>query len=63
MQVFAPGTEYSPQVYRSPSTGRCTVVVLQKAEREHGRVGNATAVDRLPDDAAPDVARPRGAQP
>ncbi len=56
VQAFAPGTEYSPQAYRSPRTGRCTVVVLQKAELEHGRVGNATAADRLADDATPDVA-------
>lgn len=56
VQVFAPGTEYSPQVYRSPSTGRSTVVVLQKAALEHGRVGNATAAERLDDTAAPDVA-------
>jgi len=55
VQVFAPGTEYSPQVYRSPSTGRCTVVVLEKTGRKQGLVGNATAVARLPDDAAPDV--------
>lgn len=56
VQAFAPGAEYSPQVYRSPGSGRCVVVVLQKAALEHGRVGNATAVERLADDAAPDVA-------
>ncbi|SFK46312.1 ATP-grasp domain-containing protein [Cellulomonas sp. KH9] len=56
VQCFAPGTEYSPQVYRSPGTGRCRVVVLRKAGLEHGRVGNATAVERVPDGEVPDVA-------
>ena len=56
VQVFAPAVEYSPQVYRSPATGRCVVVVLEKAELELGRIGNATAVERLRDGAAPDVA-------
>ncbi|MCC2321457.1 ATP-grasp domain-containing protein [Cellulomonas xiejunii] len=56
VQVFAPAVEYSPQVYRSPRTGRTVVVVLQKAALEHGRIGNATAVERLPDGSAPDVA-------
>ncbi|GAA1732518.1 ATP-grasp domain-containing protein [Isoptericola hypogeus] len=56
VQVFAPGVEYSPQVYRSPATGRCTVVVLLKTGRKEGRVGNATGVARLPDGEAADVA-------
>ncbi|MBO0898470.1 ATP-grasp domain-containing protein [Cellulomonas sp. zg-ZUI222] len=56
VQGFAPGTEYSPQVYRSPTTGECTVVVLRKAALEHGRIGNATAVDRVPEGDEADVA-------
>lgn len=56
VQEFAPSTEYSPQVYRSPGTGRCVVVVLRKTALEGGRVGNATAVEALPDGAADDVA-------
>lgn len=56
VQAFAPGTEYSPQVYRSPSTGRSTVVVLEKTGRKQGRVGNATTVVRLADGEAGDVA-------
>ena len=57
VQAFAPGTEYSPQVYRSPADGRCVVVVLEKTGRKEGRVGNATAVERLPTGAADDVAK------
>lgn len=56
VQAFASGTEYSPQVYRSPVSGRTTVVVLEKTGRKEGRVGNATAVARLPSSEAPDVA-------
>ncbi|MRK03064.1 ATP-grasp domain-containing protein [Aeromicrobium sp. S22] len=56
VQGYAPGVEYSPQVYRSPHTGRCRVVVLRKTELKQGRVGNAAAVERLPDGAEPDVA-------
>lgn len=55
VQVFAPGVEYSPQVYRSPSQARSEVVVLQKTDLEQGRIGNATSVERLAPDAAPDV--------
>ncbi|MFC8597489.1 ATP-grasp domain-containing protein [Isoptericola sp. NPDC057191] len=55
VQAFAPGTEYSPQVYRSPADGRCVVVVLEKTGRKEGRVGNATTVERLPEGAVPDV--------
>lgn len=56
VQGYAPGAEYSPQVYRSPRTGRCRVVVLRKTALEHGRVGNASSVRRLDDGAEPDVA-------
>lgn len=56
VQGFAPGVEYSPQVYRSPRTGDTVVVVLEKAALEHGRVGNALAATRLGDGDAPDVA-------
>ncbi len=56
VQQFAPGVEYSPQVFREPGTGRCTVVVLAKTGRKEGRVGNATTVERLPDGAVDDVA-------
>lgn len=55
VQGFAGGTEYSPQVYRSPATGRTTVVVLEKTSMREGRVGNAVDVLRLPGDAVPDV--------
>ncbi|GAB4085452.1 hypothetical protein GCM10028784_20820 [Myceligenerans cantabricum] len=54
VQSFAGGTEYSPQLYRTPS-GTCTVVVLEKTALEQGRVGNATAVVRLAERAEPDV--------
>ena len=47
MQTFAGGAEYSPQVYRSPVTGECTVVVLQKTELKQGRVGNAVSTMRV----------------
>lgn len=57
VQAFAPGTEYSPQVYRSPADGACTVVVLEKTGRKEGRVGNATTVERLPAGAVDDVAK------
>lgn len=55
VQEFASGTEYSPQVHRSPATGACRVVVLEKTGRKEGRVGNATSVARLPDGEADDV--------
>lgn len=54
VQTFAGGTEYSPQAHR-PSAGVPTVVVLEKTALKQGRVGNASAVVRLRDDAAPDV--------
>lgn len=54
VQSFAPGTEYSPQVYRTP-TGHCTTVVLEKTLLKQGRVGNAAAVVRLAPGAAPDI--------
>lgn len=55
VQGFAGGTEYSPQVYRSPVTGRTTVVVLEKTVLKQGRVGNAAEVVRLAEGATPDV--------
>ena len=55
VQSFAGGTEYSPQVYRSPITGRCLVVVLEKTVLAQGRVGNAVTTVRLADGAALDV--------
>lgn len=55
VQELAPGDEYSPQVYRSPATGTCDVVVLRKTALEHGIVGNAADVERLPAGAAADV--------
>lgn len=54
-QSFAPGTEYSPQVYRSPVTGESTVVVLEKTVLKQGRVGNAAEVVRLAAASDPDV--------
>ncbi|MGH1565359.1 ATP-grasp domain-containing protein [Mumia sp. DW29H23] len=55
VQGFVDGPEYAPQVYRSPRTGRTTVVVLEKTALKEGRVGNAADAVRLPDDAVPDV--------
>lgn len=55
IQEFAPGTEYSPQVYRSARTGESLVVVLEKTELKQGRVGNAVSVRRRED--ADDIAR------
>lgn len=55
LQRFAPGTEYAPQVYRSPRTAEVTVVVLEKTALKQGRVGNAESVVRLPTSAALDV--------
>lgn len=54
VQSFAGGTEYNPQVYRSPD-GRSTVVVLEKTVLKQGRTGNAAAVARLAAGAAPDI--------
>ena len=56
VQQFAPGDEFCPQVYRSPSTGQTTVVVLQKTELKEGRVGNAVSTERLADGDAADIA-------
>src|SRR5690606_36565084 len=56
VQSFAPGPEYCPQVYQSPTTGETQVVVLEKTGRKQGRVGNATTVTRLPEGDAADVA-------
>lgn len=47
VQTFAGGAEYSPQVYRSPATGECTVIVLRKTELKQGRVGNAVSTVRV----------------
>lgn len=55
VQSFAGGTEYSPQVYRSPITGGSIVVVLEKTVLAQGRVGNAVTTVRLPAGEAPDV--------
>jgi carbamoyl-phosphate synthase large subunit len=54
-QAFAPGTEYNPQVYRSPITGNSTVVNLEKTVLKQGRVGNAAEVVRLAAGAEPEV--------
>lgn len=54
-QGFAPGTEYSPQVYRSPVTGKSTVVILEKTALKQGRVGNAAEVVRLAAGSEPEV--------
>lgn len=56
MQGFAPGTEYCPQIYRSPVDDSVTTVVLEKTTLREGRVGNATAVLRLDRDQAPEIA-------
>lgn len=55
IQEFAPGTEYCPQVYRSPLDGAITVVVLEKTTLRDGQVGNATGVRRLGEIDAADV--------
>jgi carbamoyl-phosphate synthase large subunit len=54
-QGFAPGTEYNPQVYRSPITGESTVVNLEKTVLKQGRVGNAAEVVRLAAASEPEV--------
>lgn len=54
-QGFAPGTEYNPQVYRSPVTGESTVVNLEKTVLKQGRVGNAAEVVRLTAGSEPEV--------
>jgi carbamoyl-phosphate synthase large subunit len=54
-QGFAPGTEYSPQVYRSPITGKSTVVILEKTVLKQGRIGNAAEVVRLADGSESEV--------
>ncbi|TNC42457.1 ATP-grasp domain-containing protein [Mumia zhuanghuii] len=56
VQGFVDGPEYAPQVYRSPETGRTTVVVLEKTALKEGRVGNAASAVRAKDGAVPDVA-------
>lgn len=54
-QGFASGTEYNPQVYRSPITGESTVVNLEKTVLKQGRVGNAAEVVRLAAGSEPEV--------
>lgn len=44
IQDFAPGEEYCPQLFISPSTGDIRVSVLLKTELKQGRVGNALSV-------------------
>lgn len=56
VQCFIDGPEYAPQVYRSPLTGRSTVVVLEKTLLKEGRVGNAVGAIRAPDGQAAEVA-------
>lgn len=58
VQEFAPSTEYAPVVYRSADVDRRAdlVVVLDKLGLAGGVVGNATAVRRVPDGRAADVA-------
>ncbi|ACQ78606.1 protein of unknown function DUF201 [Beutenbergia cavernae DSM 12333] len=56
VQTFAPGVEYSPQLYRAPGDGGTVVVLLEKTGRKEGRVGNATTVTRVPDGEAIDAA-------
>ncbi|MDR6986415.1 carbamoyl-phosphate synthase large subunit [Paenarthrobacter nitroguajacolicus] len=54
VQRFAPGSEYAPVVFRSAVEEEQDdlVVVLEKTELKHGRVGNALSVRRV---ASPDV--------
>ncbi|MEP7160291.1 MAG: ATP-grasp domain-containing protein [Dermatophilaceae bacterium] len=57
VQQFAPGTEYSPQVYRAPSGGAIEVIVLEKTALKEGLVGNAAAVLVVDGPSVADVAR------
>jgi len=52
MQEFAPGTEYTANLFIH-SYSEITVIVLEKEAMREGRTGNATAVKRVD---APDVA-------
>lgn len=47
IQEFAPGEEFCPQLFISPSTGEIEVVVLHKTALKEGRVGNASSVERV----------------
>jgi carbamoyl-phosphate synthase large subunit len=55
VQTFAAGTEYNPQLYRSPLSGDTRLVVLEKTALRQGRVGNAAQTVRLAAGAEPDV--------
>lgn len=57
LQQFAPGTEYAPMVF-TPSAlgGTSRVVTVRKDELKEGRVGNASAVTRVGDEAVASVA-------
>lgn len=57
VQEFAPGEEFCPQLFISPSTGETDIVVLHKTKLKEGRVGNASAVERADDAAVADLAR------
>ncbi|MFQ5400671.1 MAG: ATP-grasp domain-containing protein [Anaerolineae bacterium] len=52
MQEFAPGIEYTANLF-VPNYNNITVVVLEKEAMREGRTGNATAVKRVD---APDIA-------
>lgn len=56
VQQFAPGTEYSPQVFRSWTRGSTDVVVLEKTELREGRIGNAESVRESAPGEADDIA-------
>jgi carbamoyl-phosphate synthase large subunit len=55
VQAFASGTEYCPQVYRSPVTGETIVKVLEKTVLKQGRVGNAAEVVLLAEGSEPEI--------
>lgn len=55
VQAFVPGTEYSPQVFRSWNTGSTDVVVLELTALRDERVGNASAARRAQPGEADDV--------
>lgn len=57
VQGFAGGTEFAPQTYRSPLTGRTQSHVLEKTVLKEGRVGNAADAIRLPDGERPEIER------
>ena len=49
-QAFAPGEEFCPQLFISPTTGATTCINLRKTELKQGRVGNAAQVERAEDE-------------